>query len=182
MAESAREAGHDVTLVSGPVSLAPPRGVTVVNVVSAREMLEVVRERVAWSDVLVMCAAVADWRPRDVAESKIKKRNVDLVLELEPNPDILMSVKPLKGERVFVGFAAETGNVLAEARRKLEDKGLDLIVANDVTQSDAGFDVDTNRVTFLESGKTPLELPLMSKKEVARHIVEWCGKRQGEEK
>ena len=199
VAESAWGRGHTVTLVSGPVAIPAPSGVTLVNVTSAQEMLEAVQGHVAQCDVLVMCAAVADWRPKTVATTKIKKnvtqatppvpqKNVAqaflpvqhrqeclcYTLELEPTPDILLTIKPLKGEKIFVGFAAETDDLLAEARRKLETKGLDLIVANDVTQPDAGFDTDTNRVTFLECGKVPQALPLMSKKDVATRIVEWC--------
>jgi len=184
VAKSAQERGHSVTLISGPVSLVVPSGVKLINVVSAQDMLVAVREHLAQCDVLIMCAAVADWRPKAVAAVKIKKSNIQhstfnvqrstFNLELEPTSDILLAIKPLKKNQIFVGFAAETHDVLAEAQRKLEVKGLDLIVANNVSQSDAGFEVDTNRVTFLEPNKAPQELALMSKKEVGARIVEWC--------
>jgi phosphopantothenoylcysteine decarboxylase/phosphopantothenate--cysteine ligase len=173
VASRAAARGHAVTLVSGPVALTPPAGMEVVQVVSARDMLAAVQEHLAACEALVMTAAVADWRPTSTAITKLKKRDMRPVLELEPNPDILLTVRPLKGDRVFVGFAAETDNVLAEADGKLERKGLDLIVANDVSQPDAGFEVDTNRVVFLARGVPPRPLPLLSKLEVADRILDW---------
>jgi phosphopantothenoylcysteine decarboxylase/phosphopantothenate--cysteine ligase len=144
-----------------------------VDVVSALDMLEAVQRHLPQQDALVMCAAVADWRPRQASAAKLKKSAMSPTLELEPNPDILKTIHPLKGARLFVGFAAETGDPLAEAQRKLAAKGLDLIVANDVTQPDAGFAVDTNRVTLV-SAKEPLRvLPLQSKLDVGREIVAW---------
>lgn len=171
LAQAAAERGHTVTLVAGPVSLPTPEGVARVDVVSAVEMLEAVRRLLPEHDALVMTAAVADWRPRQASATKLKKSEMRPVIELEPNPDILKTVAPLKGRRVFVGFAAETGDPLAEARRKLAAKGLDLIVANDVAQPDAGFAVDTNRVTLVAAAGEPEALPLMSKLEAGREIV-----------
>jgi len=117
-------------------------------------------------------AAVADWRPRSIHPVKLKKREMSATLELEPNPDILLTVKPAKEGRLFVGFAAETGDPLAEAQRKLEAKGLDLMVANDVSQPGSGFAVDTNRVTLLAPGAPAERLPLMSKRDVADRILD----------
>lgn len=173
VAQAAAERGHAVTLVAGPVSLATPQGVARVDVVSARDMLAAIRRLLPDQDALVMSAAVADWRPRQVSETKLKKSAMAPVIELEPNPDILKTVRPLKAHRLFVGFAAETGDPLAEAQRKLEAKGLDLVVANDVTQPDAGFAVDTNRVTFIAVAEDPRSLPLQSKIDVGREIVAW---------
>jgi phosphopantothenoylcysteine decarboxylase/phosphopantothenate--cysteine ligase len=131
-----------------------------------------------------MAAAVADWRPANPASRKLKKTAKHIVLRLEPAPDVLRSVSRLKGDRVFVGFAAETGNPLAEAMRKMRVKKLDLMVANDVSAPDAGFDVDTNRVSLLAPGREREDLPLMSKREVAERILDrveafWAGRRGG---
>jgi len=122
---------------------------------------------------LVMCAAVADWRPRQTSAVKLKKRTMSPVLELEPNPDILATIREQKHGRIFVGFAAETGDPRAEGHRKLAAKGLDLLVANDVSQPDAGFAVDTNRVTLLTAAGEEQPLPLLSKLDVAARIMDW---------
>jgi phosphopantothenoylcysteine decarboxylase/phosphopantothenate--cysteine ligase len=126
-----------------------------------------------------MTAAVADWRPRHTAGAKLKKAAMNPVIELEPNPDILATLAQAKAGRTFVGFAAETGDPLPEARRKLIAKGLDLIVANDVSRSDSGFAVDTNRVTLIGADGTFAPLPLLTKHEVACEIVKWCETRRG---
>ena len=173
IAQAAAERGHAVTLIAGPVSLPTPAGVARVDVISALEMLDAVLRHLPQHDALVMCAAVADWRPKLASAAKLKKADMRPVLELEPNPDILKTVRPLKATRLYVGFAAETGDPLAEALRKLAAKGLDLIVANDVTQPDAGFAVDTNRVTFVSATKPATALPLLSKLDVGREIVTW---------
>ena len=178
VAAAAAEAGHAVTLVAGPVALATPPGATRVDVVSARDMLAAVQARLDDADVLVMTAAVADWRPRHTAAAKLKKTEMNPVIELEPNPDILKTLAPTKGGRLFVGFAAETGDPLPEARRKLAAKGLDLIVANDVSRVDSGFAVETNRVTLIGAEGTFAPLPLMAKLDVAREIVRWCEARR----
>jgi len=173
IAQAAAARGHSVTLIAGPVSLPTPSGVTRVDVVSALDMLAAVQFHLPRQEALVMCAAVADWRPKLASATKLKKNEMNPVLELEPNPDILKAIRPLKGQRLFVGFAAETGDPLAEAQRKLESKGLDLIVANDVTQPDAGFAVDTNRVTLVSASEAPTALPLKSKLDVGLEIVAW---------
>lgn len=174
IAAAAASRGHEVVLVSGPVSLSPPEGVQMVDVVSAQDMLEAVSARIAWCEALVMCAAVADWRPKVRSAVKLKKRGMSAMLELEPNPDILCAVSPLKGRRLFIGFAAETNDVMEEARGKLSRKGLDLIVANDVTKPGAGFEVETNIVTLISAEGPAEALPLLSKTDVAVRIVAWA--------
>ena len=171
IAAAAAAAGHRVRLVAGPVALPTPPGVERTDVVSAREMLAALEECLEGADVLIMTAAVADWRPREMSATKLKKRAMAATLELVPNPDILATLAARKGGRFFVGFAAETGDPLPEAARKLSAKGLDLIVANDVTEPGAGFAVDTNRVTIISPGAEPEPWPLMTKAEVALRLV-----------
>jgi len=168
--------GHAVRLVAGPVSLATPQGVTRIDVISARDMLAAVEANLDWCDALVMSAAVADFRPCHTSAQKVKKEGMAPIIELEPNPDILKTIAPRKGQKIFVGFAAETENLHAEAQRKLAAKNLDMLVANDVSQPDAGFEVDTNRVVFFVPCGKPEALPLMPKTEVAERIVEWLEK------
>ncbi len=176
IAEAAASQGHDVRLISGPVSLAAPQGVAVFRVISAADMLEAVLAQWDWCDALVMSAAVADWRPMSVADGKLKKSEMSATLELERTADILETLKAIRQDQVVVGFAAETSNLLAEARRKLETKRLDMVVANDVSRQDAGFEVDTNAVTFV-TAEAAQELPLMSKSDVGAHIVSWLEER-----
>ena len=172
LAERAAARGHAVTLVAGPVTCDTPAGVRRIDVVSACEMLDAVRRELVSAQALIMCAAVADWRPKRPSPVKLKKRDMAPILELEPNPDILLTLQPDKGGRLFVGFAAETGDPLAEAQRKLVAKGLDLLAANDVSLPDAGFAVDTNRVTLLAPGCDPEHLPLLTKHAVADRILD----------
>ncbi len=175
LAEAARDAGAQVTLVTAPTGLPTVYGAETTRVRTAAEMAAAVLARIAQTDVLIMAAAVADYRPADPAAQKIKKGAGELTLHLERTQDILAAV----GERrlqeeldlVTVGFAAETQDLLANAQAKLEGKRLDMIVANDVSSSDSGFEVDDNRVTLLEPGRAPEALPLMSKVEVAERIV-----------
>jgi phosphopantothenoylcysteine decarboxylase / phosphopantothenate---cysteine ligase len=171
IAAAAVARGHAVTLVSGPVALPPPDGVSYVSVESAQDMFVAVKAQVPDCDVLIMAAAVADWRPVQVSDQKLKKSSMDGVLHLERTPDILTSVQALKGSRVYVGFAAETQSVEAQARQKLNDKGLDLIVANDVSRDDAGFGVDTNVATLIARNGEAQSLPLMSKADLAEMIL-----------
>ena len=173
LARVAARRGHRVTLISGPVALRPPAKVALVAVITADEMLAAVKRCLSQCDALIMSAAVADWRPRHVRAQKIKKATGYRLLRLESTPDILKTVRPQKGRRVFIGFAAETERLLVEARRKLAEKGLDLIVANDVSCSDAGFEVNTNRVTLIEAAGGVRSLPLMSKIKVAAQILNW---------
>ena len=172
VAEVAAERGHEVRLISGPVAIDEPDGVPVVRVVSAADMLEAVLADFEWCDALVMCAAVADWRPKIVSEQKLKKKGAggEMALELERTVDILEAVKEVKQSQLVVGFAAETENMLDEARSKLVAKDLDMIVANDVSRADAGFEVDTNEVTFVTEG-AETKMPLMSKRDVAEVLV-----------
>jgi phosphopantothenoylcysteine decarboxylase/phosphopantothenate--cysteine ligase len=173
LARAARRRGAEVTLVSGPTALAAPAGVGVVQVASARDMARAVGEAFNAATVVIMCAAVADYRPRRALPQKLKKGAASLTLELERNPDILASLAPRKGRRLLVGFAAETHDLAAEARRKLRAKRLDLIVANDVTTPGAGFGSDTNQVRLLDAGGGDEELPLLPKAEVAERILDW---------
>ena len=172
VARAAARRGHDVTLVAGPVALKTPKGVTRVDVVSARDMLKAVEAALAGNveTVFVATAAVADWRPAACAAKKLKKAQMSDTLRLVRNPDILKSVKGC----LKVGFAAETNDVLKEAARKCKAKGLEMIVANDVTQKGCGFGTDTNRVTFLRKDGSVEALPLMSKLAVAQRIVRAC--------
>lgn len=178
VAAAALRRGHEVCLVSGPVALTPPAGAACIQVMTALEMLAAVEERVAWCDALVMSAAVADWRPASVSTTKLKKARMAATLALLPNPDILATIAARKAQRVFVGFAAETQDPAAAAQEKLRRKGLDMIVANDVSRSDAGFAVDTNQVTCLTVEGERFDWPLLSKVEVAERILEWIETRR----
>ncbi|NBT95347.1 MAG: bifunctional phosphopantothenoylcysteine decarboxylase/phosphopantothenate--cysteine ligase CoaBC [Chloroflexi bacterium] len=177
LAEAARDAGADVTLVSGPVSLPQPWGVTTVRVETALQMADATLAASARADGLIMAAAVADYRPASVADQKMKRSGGSLGIELTPNPDILASVTSRFGDAlVKVGFAAETGELTAEATRKLHAKGAHLICANDVTEAGSGFGTDTNRVTMFARQGDPTgpeveQLPMLPKAEVARRIV-----------
>jgi phosphopantothenoylcysteine decarboxylase/phosphopantothenate--cysteine ligase len=170
LAEAARDRGAEVTLITAPASLPEPAGIKVIKVKTAAEMKEAVVGAVKKADALLMAAAVADYQPEVIARSKIKKEVAqNLTLKLVKTPDILSEVK---GKFIKVGFAAESENLVANAKKKLKAKQLDLIVANDITQADSGFDVDTNRVILIDKkGKTE-ELPLMSKREVAEKILD----------
>ena len=194
-AEAARR-GYEVTLIAGPVALKTPKGVHRVDVISAREMLAAVREAVvgrglrprrggpgvsALPTVLISTAAVADWRPAKCAAKKLKKGEMSGVLKLVRTPDILKKIAGLRRGRSprptiaglrLIGFAAETDHVLAEASRKCREKGLSFIVANDVTKKGSGFGTDTNQVTFVFPDGTRKPLPLMTKRMVAKRILD----------
>jgi phosphopantothenoylcysteine decarboxylase/phosphopantothenate--cysteine ligase len=170
LAEAARDRGADVALVSGPVALAAPYAVRVVSVQRAAEMRDAVVAECADADLVIMAAAVADYQPAEAAGQKIKRRQEELSLSLVRTPDILAEVGRRPG-LVRVAFAAESENLLTNARRKLEDKGVDLVAANDVTAEGSGFGSDTNRVTLLDR-QGEEELPLMSKYEVAGRILD----------
>jgi phosphopantothenoylcysteine decarboxylase / phosphopantothenate---cysteine ligase len=172
VAAVAKSRGHEVILVSGPVAIEPP-DVKVIQVTTAEQMFEAVDKNIEWCDALVMAAAVADWRPAVISNHKIKKAEAAPVIHLERTPDILKRVSLKKGKRLYVGFAAETENLEEEAKRKLQEKHLDLIVANDVSASDAGFEVDNNRVVLLSNTGKPEALPLMPKRQVAERIIAW---------
>jgi phosphopantothenoylcysteine decarboxylase/phosphopantothenate--cysteine ligase len=174
-AEAARR-GAEVVLVAGEASLPTPAGVRRVDVGSALEMREAVLAELPAATIVVKAAAVADFRPANPSDRKIKKEDLPegagLTIELVPNPDILAEVCRAPGERVVVGFAAESHDVVEAARRKIVRKGCDLMVANDVSRSDAGFDVDTNAVHFVSPNGEVEDLPLLSKDEVAVHLLD----------
>ncbi len=172
IAQVACQRGAEVTLVSGPVNLPAPYGVTYVAVNSAAQMREQVVSRMADMDVVIKAAAVADYRPADRASQKVKKKEDELVLNLENNPDILAELGQLKTSQILVGFAAETENLLDHANQKLKRKNLDMIVANDVSREGAGFDVDTNIVRFLYADGRVEELDLMAKSAVAEQLLD----------
>jgi phosphopantothenoylcysteine decarboxylase/phosphopantothenate--cysteine ligase len=174
LALAARDRGAHVTLVTAPTCLADPVGVETAHVESASDIRDAVLSACEGADVLVMAAAVADYRPVDTVAQKIKKNGDQLTLQLSRTPDILAEVARLResgrGPKVVVGFAAETEDLLENARDKLRRKRLELIAANDVSAADAGFAVDTNRVTLLSADGSVEALPLMAKEEVAHEI------------
>ena len=173
IARAARNRGARVILVSGPVELAPPQKVELIAVTTAVEMHAAVMAHCRQADVIVKAAAVADFRPVSRAAGKLKKgQNAGLTLELERNPDILAELGAQRCRAVLVGFAAETGDLLANAHTKLIGKGADLIVANDVTVAGAGFGHDTNIVRFLERSGRVEELPCLPKAEVAARLLD----------
>ncbi|HET9982096.1 MAG TPA: bifunctional phosphopantothenoylcysteine decarboxylase/phosphopantothenate--cysteine ligase CoaBC [Longimicrobiales bacterium] len=173
LAAAAWRRGADVTLVSGPTALPAPPGPTVVRVETAADMEAAVRAALPGADALVMSAAVADFRPAHHAAAKIKKEHAPAAIELERAPDILRETRDARPAGLaVVGFALETEDVRANARRKLESKDLDLIVLNDATVPGAGFDVDTNQVVILDRAGAEEELPLMSKEAVAEAILD----------
>jgi phosphopantothenoylcysteine decarboxylase/phosphopantothenate--cysteine ligase len=175
LASEALRRGASVTLVSGPTHLAAPHGATVIKVRSAADMHVAVMERTAGQDVIVMSAAVADYTPADPAAHKVKKADGPLTITLHRTKDILGELGRMpsrkQGLPVLVGFAAETNDVVSYAKSKLQQKGADLIVANDVSRSDAGFDVDTNAVTLVSSTGAE-EVPLQAKSAVAARILD----------
>lgn len=173
IAEAAAARGGFVTLVSGPTELPDPCGVEVVRVQTAQEMLETVMNNLTAANIVVAAAAVADYRPATKLSQKIKKQQEWLKLDLEKTEDILGHVGLVKGDRVLVGFAAETENLVENARKKLDEKNLDLIVANDVSDPDAVFGSDTNTVTLIPRDGEVSSWPRMSKREVAHAIFDF---------
>lgn len=172
LAEAAARRGAHVILVSGPTDLHPPESADWIPVRTAEEMRRAVLEHSSQATMIVMAAAVADYRPAAASATKIRRAGERLTLELEPTPDILAELSASKGNRVLIGFAAETGHVVENARAKLNRKGADIIVANDVTQEGAGFDTDTNIVTLVLRDGRDLPLPKMSKLDVAHRILD----------
>ena len=172
IAEAARDRGAEVALVSGPVNLDKPAGVEVIAVESSAQLCEAVLARGAWADVVIQAAAPADFRPVHVADQKIKKTGDGMVLELENTTDIAAELgRRKRAGQVLVAFAAETDDLLSNARGKLEKKNADMVVANDVSRSDAGFGVDTNAVTLITRDDMRT-LPLQSKRAVADGILD----------
>jgi len=172
LAKVAWRRGAEVCLISGPSHLPAPHGVERLEVRSAREMLDAVLARFSQADALLMAAAVGDYHPTSRSEHKMKRGSPELTVHLTQNPDILKEVAALKKKQVVVGFAAETRDLEVAARRKLEDKGLDLIVANEVNRPDSGFAVETNEVTIIGQKKLLVRLPLLSKEEVAEKVLD----------
>ncbi|CAG9619762.1 bifunctional phosphopantothenoylcysteine decarboxylase/phosphopantothenate--cysteine ligase CoaBC [Sutcliffiella rhizosphaerae] len=171
IAEIAAEMGASVVLVSGPTHLQSPPNVSTIRVESAQEMYETVLEYYEDTNIVIKSAAVADYRPKHVFDLKMKKSNDDSLIEMERTTDILKTLGEQKKNQILVGFAAETNDVERYAKDKLDKKNLDLVVANNVTQEGAGFGTDTNIVTLYRKNGTHLSLPMMSKKDVARSII-----------
>lgn len=176
LAQAALDAGADVTLISAPTTLTPPTGTILVAIRSAAEMEQAVISACRGAHSLLMAAAVADYRPANPSDQKIKKGTTTHSLKIERTPDILTTIRSHREQtgfpKIVVGFAAETQNLLENAQNKLKSKGLDLIVANDVSATDAGFGVDTNRVSFLWPDGEREELPLMDKAKIAAILIE----------
>lgn len=174
LAQAALDAGAEVTLITTPTALTPPVGAKIIHVKSVQDMLDALLNENA--DALIMAAAGADFRPVSVAKDKLKKRDGIPQIQLEAAPDILKTLSSQSGEKkrfkVTVGFAAESRDLLANASEKLKSKGLDFIAANDISANDAGFAVETNRITLLFANGTQENLPLMNKSEAAEKIIE----------
>ena len=169
LAEAARDRGAMVTLITAPTSLTKPVGMEVINVCTAREMYQGVGVATSQADALIMAAAVADYCPLRELDEKIKKESAGLTLEMERTQDILGSIK---GDFIKVGFAAESSNLVENARQKLQQKEIDLIVANDITASDSGFGSDDNRVTIIDREDKIDSIPLLPKREIADKILD----------
>jgi phosphopantothenoylcysteine decarboxylase/phosphopantothenate--cysteine ligase len=186
LAKAARRRGASVVLVSGPTTLSPPQGVRFCGVKTAGEMLQAVLDHRPESDIIIKAAAVSDYRPRHEAEQKIKKGAESLSIELVKNPDILAQLGSTKEDSpcLLVGFAAETEDLLKNAKEKLRAKNLDMIVANDVSRNDAGFETDTNIVKIIYRDGKVEDSPLMTKEEVADLVLDrvktlWEGRLEG---
>lgn len=172
VARAARMRGAEVILVSGPTHLTAPSGVRFCSVITADDMRRAVLEYTQQAHVIVMAAAVSDFRPARVSERKIKKESASTTIELERTADILSELGGKKAGRILVGFAAETDSIIENARRKLEQKGLDMIIANDVLRMDAGFGAETNAVTIIDRFGAMEELPVMPKHRIAWLILD----------
>jgi phosphopantothenoylcysteine decarboxylase/phosphopantothenate--cysteine ligase len=174
LADAARERGAEVTIVAGITSVDPPNGVRVIRVNTAEEMRVAVHKEIGAATIFIAAAAVSDYRAKETAANKIKKLQSELDLKLERTADILAEVaQSRKHDQLLIGFAAETNDLLAHAREKLINKGLDAVVANDVSRADAGFDSANNAVTILLRDRAqPIEVPLMSKLETAHRVLD----------
>jgi phosphopantothenoylcysteine decarboxylase/phosphopantothenate--cysteine ligase len=172
VAEAAAARGARVILVSGPTALTPPPGADVIHVETAQQMYDAVLAKLTAVTVVIKAAAVADYRPKQVAGRKLKKDEAVPEVTLESTPDILAEVGKRKGRRILVGFAAETEDLVENARKKLQRKNLDLMVANNVSQPGAGFDADTNAVKILDAQGKVEELPVQSKRSVADRVLD----------
>lgn len=173
LARAAVDRGMQVTLVSGPTALKAPAGAEVLFVETAREMQEAMSQRFAKADLIIMSAAVSDHRPETRSKQKQKKEQMRLTLDLVANPDILMELgKQKKNGQTLVGFAAETENLLPNARRKLREKNLDWIVANDVSEKDRGFQSDFNKISLLSKEQNEMDFEYQEKNSLARKIMD----------
>ena len=177
IAEAAARTGAEVVLISGPTSLTTPPGVRRVDVVRAEEMLQEVLKALPRADIIIKAAAVADYRPATVLDRKMKKRAEEVEIRMERTPDIAWEIGKRKGDRFLVGFAAETDHLEENAREKLRRKGMDLIVANDVTAEGAGFEVDTNIATVYDRNGPVAKWPKMSKEKMAERLIALIGER-----
>lgn len=172
LAEAALEKNHQVTLISGPTHIDPPEGIELIQVQTALEMKEEVFKYHEKADVIIMVAAVADYRPENISNQKIKKNNETLNLTLVKNPDILFELgKVKKDHQILIGFAAETENLIQNAKIKLEKKNCDWIIANDVSRSDIGFNQNENQITMISASES-ISLPLSSKKDLSYKVIE----------
>lgn len=178
IAIEARDRGAEVVLISGKTSLDKPNGIKVIDVITNSEMLEAVLDNYEDADIVIKAAAVADYKAKEVSTQKIKKGEGNLVLELVRDTDILQTIGQKKKNQILVGFAAESQNVLENAKGKLERKNLDYIVANDITSKDTGFASSDNRVTIISREGDIVSLDKMSKREVARNLFDILGKKR----
>ena len=173
IAKEAIERGADVTLITGPTNLTPPQNLKkLVKIESAKDMYEAVLENLDENDVVIKSAAVADYKPKNYSNKKIKKSDDDLVIELDRNKDIAQEIGKIKNNKILVGFAAETNDHIENASLKIKKKNLDFIVANDLTKEGAGFGVDTNIVKIIDKEGNITEYPKMKKEEVANIILD----------
>lgn len=172
IAAAARDRGAQVVLISGPSHLPLPYGVKTVRVLSADDMYRAVMEHIEGTQIVIMAAAVSDFKPAVFTDRKIKKHEAPTILQLEPTRDILLELGKTAGKRFLVGFAAETDNMRQNALKKLQEKNLDMIVANDLVRAGAGFGTDTNAVTIIDRNGMETELPVMPKSEIAAHILD----------
>lgn len=173
IASQAINRGADVTLISGPTNLTPPQNLKkLIRIESAKDMYDAVIENFDKNEVIIKSAAVADYKPKDYSDKKIKKSNDDLSIELDRNKDIAYEIGKIKKEKILVGFAAETNDLIENAKGKVQKKNLDFIVANDLTKEGAGFGVDTNIVKIIDKQGNVTEYPKMKKEEVANVILD----------
>src|SRR3970282_832959 len=179
LARAGLNRGAAVTLVSGPTALEPPAGARLIPVTTAAEMRRAVLEEFPNCTTVIMAAAVSDYRPIEYSSTKMKRGKTPLELRLEPNPDILKEIGAMKDGKLLVGFAAETDDLAANAKKKLREKNLDMIVANDVTQAGSGFDGDTNIATIVDRSGASRALPLMTKDKLADQILAYLPRRKG---
>ena len=178
LAEAAMLRGAEVTLISGPTAIEPPMFVNVIPIISAQEMFEKVATNATENDIIIKAAAVADYRPKEVCDEKIKKSDHDTEIELERTTDILAYLGKNKGKTFLCGFSMETENMLENSRRKLDKKNLDMIVANNLKDKGAGFGVDTNLITIITRDRE-LQLELMSKQDAANCILDEITRKTG---